>query len=178
MMSSWSPWRTTVKQISTCSLWRNLWRTDSGPCQSWMKLQPMETPHRNRFLTGDKACGEKPKLVQLFRKKLWDPYWSSLFLKVSKLYHMEEAQNEAVLKALQPMGRDVETFWEGLYPTGGTSHCSRVPVWGGKTNRYEALWTDFNPLSPGPWAPWREEVEKSGGKLNLERSELGESRWF
>lgn len=42
--------------------------TYSGPCQSWMKLQVMETPHMNRFLTGDKAHREKPKLLCVFER--------------------------------------------------------------------------------------------------------------
>lgn len=33
-----------------------------------MKLQLMETPHMNRFLTGDKAHGEKPKLLWVFER--------------------------------------------------------------------------------------------------------------
>lgn len=174
MVSPWSPWRTTVKQISTCSLWRNLQRTVS----TTNKAAAHRDPTHEQVLKTRQGPWEKSRLLWVFWKKLWDPYWSSLYLKVSKPYHMEEAHHEAVLEALQPVGRHVGTVWEGLYPTGGTSNHGRVPMWKGKTNRYEALWNHSNPLSPGPWDMWREEIEKARRKLNLERRELGEGRWF
>lgn len=122
---------------------------------AWRKQQPMKSPCWSKLLAGTAACGEEPTWEHVIRQELWPCGGPTL--------------EQFVSDRLQPVRRT--HIWEvgkGLSLIGGTPRWSRERVWGGRSSKDNAWWTDCNLHSPSPSTTWRgEEVEELGMKLSL-----------
>ena len=135
-LAPWSPWRSTVEQISSFRPGRTphqiRWVTEGG-------CDPMESPCWSRF--AGRACDP-----------VGDPHWSILFLKDCTPW--KGSMLELFMKNCSPWeGRTLEQFmensllWEGPH-AGAGAECEESSPWRGRSGSNDVWWTDCKPHSP------------------------------